>query len=352
VVSYRSHRKPARPGGSWPTRVVLLTAVAGAAAALTPAAPAGASPDDGPGGASSARAAGARIDRLYEEAEKSTEKYNAAAERTAELRKQVEYAQARAARRQAQVNRLRAALASFAGAQYRSGGVDPGVALMLTADPDGYLDKAATLDRIGSRQHEKLTRLFSAQRSLKQQRAEAGMKLAELERRRADLKRHKTAVQKRLSAARKLLDELTPEQREERERASRARGRGEPVPSGGGGASSNRAAAAVAAARSAVGLPYVWGAAGPRSFDCSGLTQWAYGRAGMSIPRTSQGQRTAGRQVPLSQARPGDLVIYRDDASHVGMYVGDGQVVHAPHPGAQVRYDPVGMMPVSAVTRP
>ncbi|MFC4497523.1 NlpC/P60 family protein [Streptomyces ovatisporus] len=352
MVSYRSHRKPARSGGSWPTRVVLLTAVAGAAAALTPAAPAGARPDDGHGTASSARAAGTRIDRLYEQAEKSTEKYNAAAERAARLRKQVEYAQERAARRQAQVNRLRAALASFAGAQYRSGGVDPGVALMLTADPDGYLERAATLDRIGSRQQEKLTRLRSAQRSLKQQRAEAGMKLAELERRRTELKQHKKAVQKRLAAARHLLAELTPEERAERERASRARGRGESFSPGGGSASSHRAAAAVAAARSAVGLPYVWGAAGPRSFDCSGLTQWAYGRAGTGIPRTSQGQRSAGRQVPLSQARPGDLVIYRDDASHVGMYVGGGQVVHAPHPGAPVRYDPVNMMPVSAVTRP
>ncbi|MCR8579035.1 C40 family peptidase, partial [Streptomyces sp. Isolate_219] len=87
-------------------------------------------------------------------------------------------------------------------------------------------------------------------------------------------------------------------------------------------------------------------------FDCSGLTQWAYGRAGVSLPRTSQAQRGAGRQVPLGQAQPGDLVIYRSDASHVGMYVGNGQVVHAPYPGARVRYDPVGMMPISSVTRP
>ncbi|NEA96229.1 C40 family peptidase, partial [Actinospica acidiphila] len=119
----------------------------------------------------------------------------------------------------------------------------------------------------------------------------------------------------------------------------------------GGAPASGRAAAAVAAARSALGKPYVWGANGPSGFDCSGLTQWAYAQAGVALPRTSQAQRHAGRQVPLSEARPGDLVLYRSDASHVGMYMGDGQVIHAPYPGAPVRYDPVGMMPVSSVTR-
>ncbi len=101
-----------------------------------------------------------------------------------------------------------------------------------------------------------------------------------------------------------------------------------------------------------LGRPYVWGANGPSGFDCSGLMQWAYAHAGVHLPRTSQEQRFAGRQVPLSQARPGDLVVYRSDASHVGMYAGNGQVIHAPYPGAPVRYDPVGMMPVSSVTRP
>ncbi|SCE49955.1 NlpC/P60 family protein, partial [Streptomyces sp. DfronAA-171] len=70
---------------------------------------------------------------------------------------------------------------------------------------------------------------------------------------------------------------------------------------------------------------------GPGAFDCSGLMQWAWGRAGVGLPRTSQAQAGAGQRVPLSQARPGDLVTYRSDASHVGMYVGGGQVIHAPH---------------------
>jgi cell wall-associated NlpC family hydrolase len=95
----------------------------------------------------------------------------------------------------------------------------------------------------------------------------------------------------------------------------------------------------------------VWGANGPSGFDCSGLVQWSYAQAGVGLPRTSQAQANAGRRIPLSEARPGDIVTYRGDASHVGMYMGNGQVVHAPYPGAAVRYDPVGMMPVHAVTR-
>ncbi|WP_322888014.1 C40 family peptidase [Wenjunlia vitaminophila] len=100
-----------------------------------------------------------------------------------------------------------------------------------------------------------------------------------------------------------------------------------------------------------MGAPYSWASAGPHAFDCSGLTYWAYQQAGVTIPRTSQGQLSAGRRVPLSQARPGDLVVYRADASHVAMYVGNGQVIHAPHPGERVRFDPVDMMPVNAVVR-
>ncbi|MCL2733320.1 MAG: C40 family peptidase, partial [Actinomycetia bacterium] len=101
-----------------------------------------------------------------------------------------------------------------------------------------------------------------------------------------------------------------------------------------------------------LGAPYVWGATGPNAFDCSGLMLYAYRQAGIALPRTSQEQMNAGQRVPLDGIRPGDLVIYRADASHVAMYVGGGMVIHAPYPGARVRYDPIGMMPVTAVTRP
>ncbi|WP_010471094.1 NlpC/P60 family protein [Streptomyces somaliensis] len=339
-----SHRRPPRPGlHRSATRATVLSAAAATAVAAFGATPVKAEPA-GPAGT-----VRARVDRLHAEAERAVEAFNAADERTDRLRRDAGAARDGVARGQERVNRLRGVLGAVAGAQYRSGGIDPVLALMLSGEPDTYLDRAAALDRIGERQAALLTGLRLAQRRLDQERAEAARALAELERARTAAARHRRDVERRLAAARALLDSLPAGERDALGRASRDP-RDVPPPAA-GGAASPRAAAAVRAARSAVGRPYVWGANGPGAFDCSGLVQWAYARAGVALPRTSQAQRDAGRRVALSEARPGDLVTYRPDASHVAMYVGGGRVVHAPHPGARVRYDPVGMMPVSAVTR-
>ncbi|MGW3014261.1 NlpC/P60 family protein [Streptomyces sp. NPDC001219] len=346
-----SHRRTSQHSQTALAGVTVASAALATAAAALSASPASADPAGHPGAGRAA--ATARVDSLYVQAERATEKYNAARDRTRELRHEVAALQDRTARAQERVNRMRGRLGALAAAQYRSGGVDPTVRLMLSERPDTYLEKASALDRIGSRQADDLRGLRAAQRRLEQQRREATRKLAELETSRKAVARHKKDVQGKLATARRLLHALPKGDRAAYARASRSDGHREAAPDLGGAVpSSGRAAAAVAAVRAAVGSPYAWGSSGPSSFDCSGLTQWAYGRAGVSLPRTSQAQRGAGRQVPLSQARPGDLVIYRGDASHVGMYVGNGQVVHAPYPGARVRYDPVGMMPVSAVTRP
>ncbi|MEU6573050.1 NlpC/P60 family protein [Streptomyces sp. NPDC046805] len=290
------------------------------------------------------------VDRLYEEAEQATEAYNQAHERAGTLRRQVDDAQDHIARLQQRVNTMREGLGSLAGAEYRSGGIAPVVALLLSSDPDDYLDKATTLGRIDARQAARLTELQRTLRALAQERAETVRKLADLERTRKDVASHKRTVEKKLGRARTLLDSLPYAERLAYGRASRD-GRIDLSGLIGFGAPNARAAAAVAAARSALGRPYVWGASGPSGFDCSGLMQWSYARAGIQLPRTSQEQRYAGRQIPLAEVRPGDLVVYRSDAGHVGMYVGNGQVIHAPHPGAPVRYDPVGMMPIASVTR-
>ncbi|MEI5100111.1 NlpC/P60 family protein [Streptomyces sp. PmtG] len=340
------HRRPAATGLDRSARTATVTVLSAATAAAALAVPASAAPADTPA------ATKAKVDRLYEQAEQATEAYNKADERADTLRRQVERAKDKVARGQEHINAMRGAIGTLAEAQYRSGGIDPSLALMLSSDPDGYLERASRLDRVSDRQTGRLAKLQRAQRELSQERTEATRKLAELEKSRKAVARHKRVVEDKLAKARRLLNSLSAAQRQEYDRASRSDG-GEARPdlSGGGAPASSRAAAAIAAARSAVGKPYVWGANGPTGFDCSGLTQWSYAQAGVGLPRTSQAQRYAGQQVPLSQAKPGDLVTYRDDASHVGMYVGNGQVVHAPYPGAAVRYDPVGMMPVSSVTR-
>ncbi|WP_324783779.1 NlpC/P60 family protein [Streptomyces sp. H51] len=334
-----SHRRLA-PSGFDRGACAALGVLSAAAAALGPV-PASAAPHDD---------VRAEVDRLYEQAEKATEAYDEAGERADALREQVSTARDRVARGQERINRMREALGALAGAQYRSGGLDPSLALLFSDDPEDYLDKASVLDRIGAREAGRLRRLRSAMRELAQERAEVSGKLAELDKSRKAVVEHKRTVERKLARARRLLDSLPYAERLAYQRASRG-GRTDVLGPGGAVPSSARAAAAVAAARSALGRPYVWGANGPTGFDCSGLMQWSYAQAGVALPRTSQAQRHAGRLIPLSQARPGDLVTYRSDASHVAMYVGNGQVIHAPHPGAAVRYDPVDMMPVSSVTR-
>ncbi|CAM5498122.1 hypothetical protein SPURM210S_06316 [Streptomyces purpurascens] len=112
-----------------------------------------------------------------------------------------------------------------------------------------------------------------------------------------------------------------------------------------------RAAAAVSYAYQKLGSPYVWGATGPNAFDCSGLVQAAYRSAGVSLPRTTYSQIAAGRRVSRSELLPGDLVFYYAGISHVGIYVGNGQMIHAPNSAAPVRVAPLDEMPYAGATR-
>ncbi|QNH95834.1 C40 family peptidase [Corynebacterium anserum] len=104
-------------------------------------------------------------------------------------------------------------------------------------------------------------------------------------------------------------------------------------------------------ALSKIGSPYVWGAAGPNSFDCSGLTSWAHSQAGISIPRTSSAQASSGTPVSLNNLEPGDVVSYYGGASHVAIYIGDGKVVHAINSGTSVKVTDMNYMPIHNAVR-
>ena len=108
---------------------------------------------------------------------------------------------------------------------------------------------------------------------------------------------------------------------------------------------------AVDTALAQVGDPYSWGATGPNSFDCSGLTSFSYKAAGISIPRTSKAQSTFGAPVSKANLRPGDLVFFYSPVSHVGMYIGNGQMVHSPKPGTAVHVAKVDSFPSFAGAR-
>ncbi|WP_329067271.1 C40 family peptidase [Amycolatopsis sp. NBC_01480] len=112
------------------------------------------------------------------------------------------------------------------------------------------------------------------------------------------------------------------------------------------------AQAAVDAALSRLGKPYQTGATGPNAFDCSGLMLWAYAKAGVSLPRTSRAQSTFGTAIPRDQLQPGDLVFYYSPVSHVGMYLGDGKMVHAPDTGDVVKISPLLQSQYAGARRP
>ncbi|MBH1936785.1 C40 family peptidase [Streptomyces sp. AV19] len=359
-----SHRRPKQPSR---TRVTVLTATAAAAVALS----AQAAHAD-PGAKPTKSEAKEKVDKFYEEAEQATEKFNGAKQKQEKLEKEVGELQDRVARGQEDVNKLRDGLGSVATAQYRSGSVDPSLQLLLSSDPDSYLQRASTLNQVSAKQAETLKQISVKQRVLKQQREEAAGKLADLEATRKALGEQKSAVQGKLAEARDVLNQLTEKERAEleaQEKAEAAKSAAEAKEqakddssaqegsskSGDSGSSSSsgkhvpasgRAGAALNAAASKIGSPYVWGATGPSSFDCSGLTSWAYAQAGVTLDRTSQAQANNGTRIyDQSQLQPGDLVIFYGDQHHVGLYAGNGQVLHAPRTGTVVRYEAMSNMP-------
>ncbi|KPC93860.1 C40 family peptidase [Streptomyces albus] len=333
-----SHRRPKQPSRA---RVSVFTMTAAAAVALTAQA-AHADPQ------TSKKSVKEKVDKLYEDAEAATEKYNGAKEKQAKLSKEVENLQDSVARGQEDLNRMRDELGSVATAQYRNGGIDPSVQLFLSSDPDDYLDKASAMDQLSTKQASALKKIQAKQRLLAQQRKEASGKLKDLSETRTELGRKKKEIQAKLSQAQGLLNSMTAkekaklaaQQKKAEHKSSEQAGMSDVK------AGSGRAAAALAAAKTKIGSPYVWGATGPSSFDCSGLTSWAYQQAGVSLPRTSQAQANAGTRISSqSQLKPGDLVLFYGDLHHIGLYAGNGQVLHAPKPGANVRFEAMGNMP-------
>ncbi|GFH36086.1 C40 family peptidase [Streptomyces pacificus] len=343
-----AHRKPRQrtlPGTA--ARFSATLALAGAATATAFEGPgyAAPAPDDVRAGA----------DRLYREAEAATEEYNGAKEKAERAHGEAEALRDEAARRTERLNASRNTLGSFATAQYRAGGLDPALRLVLDSDPSRYLARAELTERIGDRQTAAVAAVRRQMRELEQVRAEAGARLAELEKQRARADRHRAAVRKKLAAAEALLARLSPGERAAyagrdevpADRAHRDAVRGAPAVA----APNPRAAQAVAYAHGALGKPYVWGATGPSAFDCSGLTQAAWRSAGVALPRTTYTQIDAGRRVPRSRLAPGDLVFFYSGVSHVGLYIGDGRMIHAPRPGAPVRIAPIDQMPFAGATR-
>ncbi|MGW7688061.1 NlpC/P60 family protein [Streptomyces asiaticus] len=337
-----SHRKPKqRSLTSGTARAAALLALTGAASATLL---------DGTGHAENRLTPAqvkAKVDEYQREAEEATEQYNGAREKADKARRTLEALRDQAARRTTRLNTARNALGAFATAQYRSGTIAPALQLALSSSPDQYLQRASLVERAGSRQAALIATIGRQERKLRQVRGEAADRLAAVRASRAAAAHHKRTVQEKLAAADRLLDRLTLEQRQ-RLLAARDgdKAAGSLAPAAG------RAARAVSYAYAALGKPYVWGATGPHGYDCSGLTQAAWRAAGVALPRTTYTQINAGQRVTRGQLAPGDLVFFYSGISHVGLYIGGGRMIHAPHPGAPVRLASVADMPFAGAARP
>ncbi|MGW4438943.1 C40 family peptidase [Streptomyces sp. NPDC004596] len=369
-----SHRKPGPPGarGTGIRTPVLATAALTSVAVLSQAAGAAPASASAPAGDArpSAEEIEKKIDELYRRADPEEEP-------AAVQRGRAETPHPEAVRRPGLFSKAREGLVPFTAA--------PETATSLLADfPDDHFAQSRLMNRLASRVKGASERgKPSAPAAADAPEAPEAPAAASY-----DVKTAKAAVQHKLATARALLTHLTapvtapdpaPAAAPARARALTPAGSSAPTPASAPAAEQARSAAppvsvpplvppplvppapvtkaekAIAFARAQIGKPYVAGASGPGSYDCSGLTQAAWRAAGVTLPRAARDQAAMGTTVPLAEARPGDLVFFGDDSSHAGLLTGDGTMIHAPRPGAYVREEPVhlaGEPVVHLVVRP
>ncbi|WP_432166043.1 NlpC/P60 family protein [Streptomyces sp. bgisy031] len=301
----------------------------------------------------------AELDGLYHDAAVATEAYNAAEEKAEKQSGQIVQLAKDIVAGQKKLDRLKSRAGAAARQQYRDGGMPPEAQLMLSDDPSRFLDGA---DRMRQGQHATkglLGEMARTQEDLQAYAQDATRNWKKLEAGRKEKARAQKKIKSKIAAAEKLESQLEKKERERlKELEQQAEYKQQTAWLSSGvlkdikGSASARGKKAVAFATGQLGKPYVWGAEGPGSYDCSGLTSQAWSAAGRPIPRTSQEQWKQLKHIDIKDMRPGDLIIYHDDASHVGMYVGDGAIVHAPRPGRNVTIAGAGSMSILGVVRP
>ncbi|MFJ8975399.1 NlpC/P60 family protein [Streptomyces sp. NPDC102282] len=340
----------------------LCTAALAAVVAASPAFAEPAGPGPVPaGGAPQQNVAGllTQLQTLYRKAEEAGELYKGTEEqlkkRTAEARKlRAELARARTA-----LDSGRRDAGRLARDQYQ-GRTDFSVylRLLLAEDPARALEQSHVIERAQAGRSAAVDRLTGAERHAEKL---AATSRAAQERQRAlaaQRKKQRDTVETRLKGIEAMLASLSADQLAAVSALERKNiGEAQDALTASGALSSVRPPSdeggeAVRFAVEQIGKPYVWGAEGPESFDCSGLTSQAWSDAGRTIPRTSQEQWRQLPRVPVGSLRPGDLVVYFPKATHVALYIGNGLVVQAPRPGASVKVSPLASNPLLGAVRP
>jgi cell wall-associated NlpC family hydrolase len=321
-------------------------ALAGALAVLVAPLPAQASPENPTSSAEAAALVAARGHDL----EVLTEEFNETRVRLEAAHAEAEAAIAAEQQATAQLAAAQEQVRGIARTAYTAEGLSSFRALMTSDSADEFVNRVATLETIAGHQGEILDAAARANVAASQARAAAEKATGEAQAQFDAVAAQQAALEAEVAEYQRLYDQLSAaEQRSVVEtghgdRASRD-DRSEPVAASGPVVASSAAAQiAVDTAMAQRGKPYVWAAAGPGSFDCSGLTQYAFRAAGVGLPHSSRMQAQMGAAVSRSELQPGDLVFFYNPVSHVGIYIGNGQMVHAPTSGDVVRVANVDSM--------
>ncbi|GAB2570042.1 C40 family peptidase [Microlunatus antarcticus] len=305
----------------------------------------------------------AQIEQLQVDAEALDQDYLAIKQQVDASKADLALKQQDAQAQSQKVDALRKQVGQAALAQFQDRNVDTAAQLLLDSDTEGFLSQVSTIEKVGSNQNKVLQDFQQQRAGLADLQKSQQTELVALEKKETDLETLKAGSDKKLTEAKAVLAKLTTEQQQtlaaqDQKQTSDAQTLAEsalgttPETPASSTADNSKGEAALAWAVKQLGKPYSFGATGPSSFDCSGLTLGAWKAAGVSINRTSQAQFKNGRAIAKSDLKPGDLVFYYGGISHVAMYVGNGTIIHAPHSGTVVKYAKLDSMPFAGARRP
>ena len=283
----------------------------------------------------------ARIEALNTQAEKITEAYDAARMRLATLKRQQGVAARALGADQRRLAAVRVRISATANATYRTGGIGQYV-LGVATDPQSFLDQAALLDAISRSQAQQFATAEAAGHAVQVDQARYNAQASAVRKSLSGISAQKAHIEALLSQAKQVLNSLQAAARARLEAAqARTAAQQTALRSSYNGPASGQAAVAVRFAYAQLGKPYQYGAAGPYSYDCSGLTMAAWGAAGVALPHNAAMQQSQVRYVSGADAQPGDLVFFGSPAYHVGIYIGGGRMIAAPHTGTVVQIEAV-----------
>jgi peptidoglycan DL-endopeptidase CwlO len=284
-----------------------------------------------------------RADRLFHQAEAAQERLNTIKVKLKDARRELKGLRSDVADQQHTLDAVANRVSSMVAVQAQQSPMNLTTQLLSSGDPDQFLAGLAAMQSYNSTQASLLEGYKAAAAELELRKKQMRDQVDAIADAKDQVAKEYQTVEEKSEDAQDLLDELKAEQAE----ASRD----DPVrPPTGVTATSEQAQIAVDYALAQIGDPYVYGAAGPDAYDCSGLTMAAWAAAGVYLPHSSSVQATMGTSIPLSEAQPGDLLFYYSPVSHVGMYIGNGQIVHAPNSNSTVEIAPAsGYMPLTDV---